>query len=267
MTTDNPYNPEGSVLRKAQMRMLHILEEIDAICRRNGITYWLDAGTLLGAVRHKGFIPWDDDLDICILKKDYQRFRKAVLAELPPDLALQDWKTDPCHFEMSPRIRDLHSLFDQKESRHQKYRGLFLDVILVEPVPSMKIKQFVYFFYGRVTREMHNYSICMELGRGRRLFNKVAACLLWLPTMVLTSCARVHARLSGSDILSRFYSPFKGPRCGKDIFPCREIEFEGRKFFAPANADAYLTKQFGDYMKLPPEAERGGHYCDIILDL
>ena len=259
------YNPEGSLLRRAQLRMLHILEVVDGICRREGIPYWLDAGTLLGAVRHKGFIPWDDDMDICILKKDYKRFKKAALESLPPDLAYQDWTTDPNHFEMSPRIRDLNSLFDQPESRCQKYRGLFLDVILVERVPNMKVKKFICFFYRRVSREMHGYGKVAYKSPLRRFAVKALAYLAWPAVWLMTSIARLHAAAIRSDVMSRYYTHFPAPRCISDIFPCRDIAFEGRMFSAPAHPDRYLEKMFGDYMKLPPESEREGHSCPIEI--
>ena len=256
---------KDSLLRKAQLRMLHILEVVDGICRKENIPYWLDAGTLLGAVRHKGFIPWDDDMDICILKKDYKRFKKAALASLPDDLAYQDWTTDPNHFEMSPRIRDLNSLFDQPESRCQKYRGLFLDVILVERVPNMKVKKFICFFYRRVTREMHNYGKVAYKSKARRILVKAAAYIMWPFVWLMTSIARLHAAIVKSDVMSRYYTHFPAPRCISDIFPCKDIEFEGKMFSGPAHPDRYLEKMFGDYMTPPPESERGGHYCPIEL--
>ena len=259
------YNPEGSLLRNAQLRMLHILEEVDKICRDADIPYWMDAGTLLGAVRHKGFIPWDDDLDICILRKDYKRFRKAALAKLPPDLAYQDWTTDKNHFEMSPRIRDTRSLFDQPESRFQKYRGLFLDVILVERVPSMRIKQFISFFYGRVSREIHNYGLVAYSSTPRRILTKALAYLLWPLTMLMILLARLLAAILRSNVLSRYYSRFPAPRYLSDIFPCQDLEFEGKMFSAPANPDHYLSCQFGRYRELPPESERKGHDCPIRI--
>ena len=92
------FNPDGSLLRRQQMRMLDILLEVDRICRKHNITYWLSSGTLIGAVRHKGFIPWDDDLDIEMLLPDYERLMKILPQELPDTMALQTQDTDPNYF-------------------------------------------------------------------------------------------------------------------------------------------------------------------------
>ena len=81
-------------MRRTQLRLLEILDVFDGICRKHGIDYWLDWGSLLGARRHGGFIPWDDDLDVSLLRKDYKRLLAALEAELPEDLKLQTRKTD-----------------------------------------------------------------------------------------------------------------------------------------------------------------------------
>src|SRR5690554_697940 len=87
------YNPEGSTLRKAQIRLLDILIEFDRICRKHGIDYFISGGTCLGAVRHGGFIPWDDDIDIDVWHADYQKLEEALQAELPGWIKLQNAKT------------------------------------------------------------------------------------------------------------------------------------------------------------------------------
>ena len=76
------YNPDGSQLRTIQLCLLDILIEFDRVCRKNGISYWIDSGTLIGAARHGGFIPWDDDLDVCILRKDRKRVAEALTRDL-----------------------------------------------------------------------------------------------------------------------------------------------------------------------------------------
>ena len=89
------FNPEGSPLRRMQLRMLEMVELLDDVCRRHGIPYFLYGGTLLGAMRHNGFIPWDDDLDVGLLRRDYLRLLEVLPAELPEHIALQTNDTDP----------------------------------------------------------------------------------------------------------------------------------------------------------------------------
>ena len=84
------YNGEGTTLRKAQLRMLDILVEVDRICRKHHIPYWIEYGTLIGAVRHGGFIPWDDDLDIAMMKEDYDRFLSIAPKELSDQFVVQN---------------------------------------------------------------------------------------------------------------------------------------------------------------------------------
>ena len=89
-----------TVLRQAQLVMLRMLKIIDYICRKHDISYWMCSGTLLGAVRHKGFIPWDDDLDICMIREDYERFVKIAVNEFPEDMMLQTRETDPHYLSL-----------------------------------------------------------------------------------------------------------------------------------------------------------------------
>ena len=99
------FNPDGSLLRRQQLRMLELLEVIDVICRKHQIPYWLSSGTLIGAARHKGFIPWDDDLDIEMLRSDYLRLLKVLPQELPDNLALQTNETDPNYIFIYGKLR------------------------------------------------------------------------------------------------------------------------------------------------------------------
>ena len=94
----NKFNPDGSEMRQSQLKMLDILNVVDEICRRNNIEYWIGSGTLIGAVRHGGFIPWDDDIDIEILYSDRKRFIEACLRELPDKYKLQCNLTDNTYF-------------------------------------------------------------------------------------------------------------------------------------------------------------------------
>ena len=89
------YNGEGTPLRTAQKKMLEVLLEFDRVCKKNGLVYWIDFGTLLGAVRHGGFIPWDDDIDLSMPPEDYRRFKEIAPGELGEDFVLQTEETEP----------------------------------------------------------------------------------------------------------------------------------------------------------------------------
>ena len=126
-------------LRVCQLKQLDILEEIDRLCRRHSISYWLDGGTLLGAVRHGGFIPWDDDIDIAMRREDMERFAAEAAGELPPDLFLQTRATDPEVELPIVKVRDMNSFYveagDNFAAGYQK--GLYVDVFPFEDYPTV----------------------------------------------------------------------------------------------------------------------------------
>lgn len=103
-------------LRQAQLKMLTILAAVDNICLKHGIDYWLDRGTLLGAVRHEGFIPWDDDIDIGMPRSSYERFLRIAPAQMPTNMFLQTAQSDPGFFNLAAplKIRDRNSRFIEK---------------------------------------------------------------------------------------------------------------------------------------------------------
>lgn len=129
-------------LRACQLRQLEILKEIDRICQKHHIEYWLDGGSLLGAVRHQGFIPWDDDIDIAMSVEDERRFEEVAPKELPPHLFLQSPRTDPGSNEPIVKIRDLNSLYiEPGDSFALPYaKGIFVDIFPMEDYPNISRK-------------------------------------------------------------------------------------------------------------------------------
>lgn len=245
------YNPEGSTLRRAQLRMLYILQEVDKICRRHGIEYFLDGGSLIGAVRHGGFIPWDDDLDIAIMLKDYKRLRRLLVKELPEDLVLQDLRTDRNYPLLICKVRDRKSYFEDKEHGNLKENGIFLDIIPMEKVPSMKWKEKMDYLYGHCIRAIHNYTTKADKARSLAVF-PAAWCLLQL--------TRFANLFSSSDMIAhrygwKAYNSFSA----KDTFPVKDMDFDGTMVMVPNNPDAVLKSMFGDYMRIPPEDKRPQH--------
>ena len=236
------YNPDGSLLRRGQLRMLEILEAVDKICRAYDIPYWLSSGTLLGAVRHGGFIPWDDDLDIEILREDYFRLLPLLRKELPDTYFLHDRLSDGTYPHLYAKVRDKHSCIEEEYEFKMKYNGCFIDIFPVEksPYPLFRIANRLY--VNLCHHKIHKY---------RRLYNFNRALL----TRVVFPMFRKYVALFHRNSAYRHAlgTVFKDERYANELFPLQEIQFEGRTFLAPYDTHSYLTKKYGDYMQLPSQ--------------
>lgn len=241
------------------MRLLDILTEIDRICRKHGIDYWLDGGNMLGAVRHGGFIPWDDDVDIAMRQEDLQRFIRIAPQELPPSLFLQTQESDPSNNKPIVKVRDLDSFFveagDDFSLPYQK--GLFVDIFPFVDYPALP--------RGWVKKLARGYSVAYAILHTKHYYSLRslaeffffgAKCVLiraiWGILNVFCDKSTYMSYLlknNGYGVMQRKDS----------IFPLGEIEFEGRKFKAPCNPDAYLTDLYKNYMEIPPEEKRVVH--------
>ncbi len=245
--------------RSVQLKQLDILKEIDAICQRNHIDYWLDGGTILGAVRHGGFIPWDDDIDIAMRLADLPRFVKAAQSELPAHLYIQTPDTDPNVRMPIYKVRDRNSfLVEAADDFTRAYgKGLYVDIFPMMPYPSCSRS-----FIKRVTKgycranailsSQHYYSV-RSFAEFFYFGCKRAWCKLqWNVACLLHKKGEYTSNTlnnNGYGIMHRTDS----------IFPTQRIRFEDAEFCAPANPDAYLTDLYRNYMELPPEDKRGGH--------
>lgn len=257
------YNPEGSTLRKAQLRMLEILIEIDKICKKHHINYWLDGGTLLGAVRHGGFIPWDDDVDIAVLEQDYKKFRKVMQAELPERFVFTDWTTDKFVFDYCARIRDKNSFFDYPLFKKQKHQGIYVDVLITEKV-TMPVKKLLDNTFWRLFRQIHNINATKDSAFVD--FAKKIIAYLFLPIFyLLLILGRSYCKISKHAFYSHYASKYYGKRPIKVVFPLKQLQFANHYFNVPNNSESYLTSLYGDYMQLPKEADRFGHNVKIEI--
>ncbi|MBU1066157.1 LicD family protein, partial [bacterium] len=247
------YNGKGTKLRKAQLRILDILIEVDIICKKHNIQYWLDYGTLLGAVRHGGFIPWDDDLDISIPRKDYVKLCKLLMDELPENLVFQDETTDNNYFLKFAKVRDRNSFLDDPIMRNRgiKEHGLYIDIFPLEKLFSKKMKTFIEYIYGNVYR------------RYKKFYPSKWKYISGILLLLFAKCLIMIIRFLSFIIPTKKY--FTG--CGapfyyqhtyyfKYIFPCQTIVFEGYTFNAPNDPHLYLQNIYGDYLKIPPKEKR-----------
>lgn len=232
------YNPDGSTLRKAQLRMLDILKCVDSICRKHNIPYWLSSGTLLGAVRHGGFIPWDDDLDIEMLKEDYDRLIPILRRELPYNFVLQDECNEEQYPYLFAKVRDKNSLIKENVGYKLKYEGLFIDIFPLEKS-----------FYPLYIIAHKMYVFLCERFYSNKLIYKLNRKFL---SVIVFPFLRFISYFNNTDILRHTLGmKFIKQRNKHDIFPLIEMKFEDGFFYVPNAYDLYLKKMFGDYMALP----------------
>jgi len=252
-------------LRSLQMVLLEMLLELDRICKKNEIKYCIFAGTMLGAVRHGGFIPWDDDLDVAMLRLEYNKFRVACKRDLDESrFFFQDDTTDPHYRWGYGRIRHKNSEFIRLGQEHMKMRtGIFLDIFPLDSVPNFAPMRGLHNFYCFILRKL----LYAEAGR---VTGKTAALRTWYSLLNriphLWTFQRIHKLTTNhkNTKLVRhigFPQP-KGRTYGfnREWFEnLSDISFEGHTF--PGNKDhhSFLTYHYGDYMQIPPPEKRHRH--------
>ena len=256
MPASSKYNPDGSALRDYQLRLLDLLSEFARLCEENGITWWIDSGTLIGAMRHGGFIPWDDDLDVCVLRSDLPRIRKILRGCALAPFSYKDMHVRG-YTRLWPRFMNESVRIIRRDpvSGEPKEDFLWIDILPLRP-GSPKLKKLVDPLYGRCFRRIIG---AIDDGPVKRVLadflSPLAVLLAWTADLE----GRIFHRNS---LMHDFGVPFYSVRRREDIFPLGTVSFEGRSFPAPGHPDQYLRRIYGDYMKLPPEDERRGH--DII---
>lgn len=252
-------------LRISQLKQLEILKVIVEICNRHGITYWLEGGTLLGAVRHGGFIPWDDDIDISMTQEDLDRFNRVAAAELPSHLFLQNRNTDSEYRHTHTKVVDLNSFYVQPDDDFgtSSPKGLFVDIFPYMPYPAVP----------KALRRPLLRGMCIAncVLKGKHYYSlESTAKLLWFGLKYLLLYGLFwhlwpkDKRYLSVEPQNNWYGMIQRR---DDILPVSRINFEGVEFCAPHNPDAYLKNLYKNYMQLPPEDKRKIHSVFICPEL
>lgn len=255
---------DAETLDKAHACMTEILSEIDRVCQKHDIKWWIEDGTLLGALRHKGFIPWDDDCDIGMMREDYEKFVKFASKDLGDKFVFQARGIDPLYPKRLPKVRKLGTkLVEHDEDFNEKYfQGIYVDIFVWD------------YFYGWEQPLSHFFNIMPHIRTKRKKYPKHT----WKRTLhgILTAvpyalhrCLELMYLGFRSTIRKNKSLPFISyeAQMSNELFYKREVifplrrdyVFEGKYFPVPNNPEQYLTDMYGDYMQLPPPEQRHTH--------
>lgn len=254
------YNPEGSMLHRMQMRMLELLTVIDDICQRHGIPYWLSGGSMLGAVRHEGFIPWDDDLDIELLRPDFERLMVLLPHELPEHIALQWHTTDPNYFFQFAKVRDRRSRLFERNGYDRVFceHGIFVDIFPLERVPvwAHRLSNLSFGHAYKMLRTAQNPMAAMPRVRRWAAFHRRVV----FPILRILGCLTP----------TRYYDfalgiPYYQHSLLSDYLPVRRVSYEHTTAPIMHEAEKCLAYRYGDYMQLPKNPGAENHTDDIAF--
>lgn len=267
---------ELTVLQELQKIELEMLEEFKRICDKNNLKYFLIEGTLLGAVRHSGFIPWDDDIDVGMPRPDYERFSQIVDAELAESYLYQDWKKEPDYPYNFAKIRKKGTRFLQKELGHlQMNHGIYIDIFPLDRAPKDPDEQRKYIKQLKKQRVLQSvvymgkYNGDKKRPLHQRALISVAKTLFRKKNMHM-KLDNMLKKYENSD--TEYWGNLLGVYGEKEIMPMDyfsetvELAFEQKVYSCPGKYKECLTRLYGNYMQLPPENERVTHHETTVIE-
>ncbi|MEB3025331.1 MULTISPECIES: LicD family protein [unclassified Parvimonas] len=252
---------------------LEILKNFISCCEKMNLTYYISYGTLLGAIRHKGFIPWDDDIDVCMPRGDYDRFIKEGSEYLPENYFIQTMESDPKYALNFAKLRDSNTaLFEKHVLDVDINHGVFIDIFPVDgyikgqnKVLDLRVKEKPVFEEA----DTNAFSNALS-GFSKKFVYKLSETIPNKLKIDLSknSIPKDNPKFEDCEyvacLVDSFYIiPFKRALLGKGI----KVDFENIKANAPENYDEYLRVLYGDYMKLPPESQRENHHNFHLADV
>lgn len=274
---------EKDLLRRVQLAELEILVDVKKVCDENGIGYFLSGGTLIGAMRHGGFIPWDDDVDIGMLRPEFEKFKEIAQEKLGNKYFFQSWDTDAEFPFASAKVRKIGTLYREATSINTNYHSeLFIDIFPYDNYPDNIDGQM------KQGKEIDTYRKTFMMKSGmtpwkmaNTLVRKVGVYIKNIPYIIRArSCDKQKEIERYNSIMTQYnnsdtayvFEECNGTDYGKFVVTRKcignlsPISFEGITFSGPENPDEYLKSIYGDYMQLPPENKRVNHsVVEVVL--
>ena len=256
-------------IRILQRKIIGNLEAIDAVCREHGLRYYLWAGTMLGAVRHKGFIPWDDDMDICMPRPDYEQLISNWREWLPQPYEVIAPETDPTYPYPFAKIEDASTTVLERPD-FKFLEGVYIDVFPIDGAPADEQKRKSHFKYYKFWRHL-------LFLRGRDPFKHGKGPRSWFPWLLHKVYSLEDLQNKVKDYMTKYPYDTSDYVCDYDDGLRGVIEkrilgtpqvypFEDKQFLGVEHYDEYLSNKYGNYMQLPPKEKQIQHHF-FRLDL
>ncbi|MDD7281952.1 LicD family protein [Floccifex sp.] len=254
-------------LKRLKEIELNMLISFDEICQKHNLNYFLAGGTFLGAIRHKGFIPWDDDIDIGMPRKDYEKFCEYAKKELPNNLVLQNFETEPNCGLVFAKIRKKGTTLSEVYSHHiDMSQGVWIDIFPFDNVPDdeqerNKMKNKV-LFYKNLYIIKCGYKNPKPDSTLYKIMYFICKIIVKFISKDWLICKLKSLMTKYNDTQTKYVYPYGGAYPKKDMLEydlvshLEKREFEHHEFLTCSDYDKYLKQLYGDYMQLPPEDKR-----------
>ena len=262
-------------LSRLQQEELKILKVFVKLCEENRLRYFIWGGSMLGAVRHQGFIPWDDDIDVSMPRPDFERLLEIAPALLPETLYLSTYRLGAEHTTLVAQIMNRHKDFTLNNAARQVRTGAWIDILVIDGAPKPGPGRALFamrYMVHRMMNQFAHFDTGVNLNKANRPFYERLAIRFAQLTHIerrldpVKLGDRFHRFLKRRDYdESEYVAPFMGAAKMREIIPRAWIGTKGRYQFeditvnGPEQYDPYLSKYYGDYMTPPPEHQRSGH--------
>ena len=257
-------------LRKLHNALLYIMDEIDRICELNHINYTLTGGSLIGAIRHKGFIPWDDDMDVAMLRADYDIFVNICKTQLDERFIWQDIHTDLDYPYGFGKLTLKETQYISKGHENEKWqKGIYIDVFPLDNVPDNQFSQRLFAFKNLFYIKLLECKTGFDID-SKSLLKKIAFFVLFIISKLLTfdylrqKMEKNMVRYKNKNMnlicnLGGFYGFYKELTFRSYFEETMRAKFEDRKYRIIRDYDIFLRSVYGDYMSMPPVERRHTH--------
>lgn len=261
-----PEHYDDETLKHLQKVQLMMLKDFNEICESNDITYFAIGGTLLGSIRHKGFIPWDDDIDVLMFREDFEKLNE-LMSKFPNEKyhLINVLNEETYHFTWG-RFNLKNTKIEDWWTSQVKYTvNLYIDIFIMDKIPDNKLKRFIHRWSCFTLNQMVQYSL-VKFENESRVKQFIQQSMYYFlkilpisPMTIKKKCIKTYRKYENieckeyCDFPSVMHMPIYDPN---DFLPVKKSIFEDIEINIPKNYDKILTKLYGDYMQLPPEDKR-----------